>query len=104
MSLFYNRLINELNLLPTSFEHKIIKHRNILVIPSNARIKLSKKEMNFIYNNIIICSGAKLTTKKKNGILKLQSKNIIKLCNGSIIEVNGKGFKGGKQSDPYDKI
>ena len=39
-----------------------------------------------IYDNIIILSGAHLTTKKKNGILILKSKNLIILKNNSMIQ------------------
>ena len=91
-----DRLINELKLLFNI--NKFIKSKyNELIIPSFSFISLSFNKMNKIYNNIKIFG--KLTTKN-SFILKLQAKNNIIMTNCAIIQVNGKGYKGGKQSDP----
>ena len=93
------RLLNEFNLTMSlkSFVDVMFKYRNNLLVPKNMTKELSKKNTNKIYNNIVIYDGGKLITKEKNGILKLQAKNIIKLGINSTIEVNGKGFKGASQ-------
>ena len=63
-----------------------------LIVSACEKKELTKKEMKSTYDNIIV--SGHLTTKKAS-VLSLKCNNMIWLRNNGIIQVNGKGYKGG---------